>query len=413
MFTLRKALVYVTRDIERALGRAPGANYFVVSNDTPYGREVAAKYPESVLLVPNSGETFDTFDLLKHPLVDEAIEKHDADVLVFQNNPRIERLCAEKGWRLLNPSATLARTVEEKVSQVAWLGEDAELLPPHRLNTVGKVDFAKASTAKGGTGKFVLQFNHSHTGEGTFVIESAEQLAALAAKFPDRECRAVKFIQGPVFTMNVVASSLRIVEGSISYQITGLGPFTDLPFSTIGNDWALPYSPTLSDADRAAISRIAQRVGRRMRRSGWRGLFGIDVIKDEKTGEVFLLEINARQPASTTYESTLAAKQDPKRMTAFDAHLASLLAEGLNVYTRALVFCPVARVRTGSQIVQRVTTEPKRVDIAALRAKGLAVIAYDNAGHNKDLFRIQSESGIMSAHNALNEAGEAIRACIS
>lgn len=413
MVTLKKAVAYVTRDIERALGRAPGANYFVISNDTPYGREVAARHPESVLLVPSNGELLDTYDLLSHPAVEEAIEKHDADVLVFQNNPRIERLCSEKGWKLLNPSAALARTVEEKVSQVTWLGMDAELLPPHRLNTVGKVDFVKASTAKGGIGKFVLQFNHSHTGEGTFIIESAEQLAALAAKFPDRECRAVKFIQGPVFTMNVVTGITGAVRGSVSYQITGIKPFTDLPFSTIGNDWALPYSSFLTNADRAAISNIARRISRRMRLAGWRGLFGIDVIKDENTGEIFLLEINARQPASTTYESMLAAKQDPKRMTMFDAHLASLLAEGINVYARALAFCPVARVRTGSQIVQRVTSEPKRVDVAALRALGHTVIAYNNTDHNKDLFRIQSEGAIMASHNALNEAGKAIAACIS
>jgi hypothetical protein len=42
-----------------------------------------------------------------------------------------------------------------------------------------------------------------------------------------------------------------------------------------------------------------------MSAQGWRGLFGIDVIKDLERNAIHLIEINARQPASTSFEAKL------------------------------------------------------------------------------------------------------------
>lgn len=400
--TLKKPLIYVTRDIERALGMEPGrhgaADYIIVSNDTPYGRAVREKNPDHVVLIdrPAGTDVLDTFDLLSLPEVQRTIDKHDSDLIVFQNTPRIERLANDMHWNLLNPRAELSRQIEEKLSQLDWLGVDAALLPPHRRMLVKDVCFEE--------NKFVLQFNHSHTGEGTYVIESKDALDMLAAKFPDRECRVVDFITGPAFTLNLVAGTLGTIHGSISYQITGIAPFTDILFSTVGNDWALPYSTFLSDKDRSQISAIAKKIGRRMRLAGWRGLFGIDVIKDEISGKIYLIEINARQPASTTYESILGRTQDPKRLTIFEAHVAALLKRVFPVLS--------ARVRTGSQIVKRVTNKTYSINVPALRAKNLFVMEYQNETHNKELYRIQSDAGIMESHGRLNDLGNFISSCI-
>jgi predicted ATP-grasp superfamily ATP-dependent carboligase len=377
---LKKPLIYVTRDIERALGMKPEGNYFIVSNDTSYGREVKEKYPQNIQLIAGN---LDTYDLLCLPEVQETISNKKADVVVFQNTPRIERLAAEKGWNLLNPSADIAKKVEEKISQVAWLGADANLLPPHTIALVKDVHFEGK--------RFVLQFNHSHTGQGTYVIDSESQLAELREKFPNRECRVVDFIEGPVFTINVVVGRF-IVRGSISYQITGLSPFTDLPFSTIGNDWSVA-------CDKETINKISRRIGQRMRRNGWKGLFGIDVIFDQKSNKTYLLEINARQPASAVFESVLQ-----KTNSIFEAHIAALLG-------RWTPFS-VKQIEDGAQIVQRLTHAKHIVDLSALRQKGLTVMEYENDIYNKELFRIQSNASIMKSHNQLNPLGEFIRSCI-
>lgn len=406
---LTKSIVYVTRDIERALGIQPGtkpgqrdgAGYFIVSNDTDHGREVAALHPEHVLLVANpSGALFDTHELLALPETQSFIAAAQADVLVFQNNARIERICAEKRLKLLNPSAATAKRVEEKISQVEWLGDDASLLPAHNVSLAKDVRFAGK--------KFVLQFNHAHTGEGTYVIDSEDALGALQEKFPNRECRITDFIDGPVFTVNAVVAENRvgtIIVGNPSYQITGLTPFTDLPFSTIGNDWDLPREPEYENAARAVI-RLANTVGVRLARSGWLGLFGIDAVFDPASGSTYLLEINARQPASATFESKLQsiARSDANpEPTIFEAHVMALTGQRAEA-----TIAPIS----GAQIVKRATTAKQSVDVAALKAKGLSVIEYDNVEHNKELFRIQSTAGIMEGHGTFNELGKSIASCI-
>jgi hypothetical protein len=389
----KRPIVYITRDIERALGMDPSDSYIVISNDNAQGRKAKNAHPEGVILIDDPRGQLDTFDLMSLPQVASEIESRDADAVVFQNNPRIERLAIERGWRLVNPLAELAKRIEEKVSQVSWLNEDAKLLPPHMVSLVKDVSFEGK--------KFVLQFNHSHTGQGTFIIDSAEQLTEFKAKFPERECRIVDFIEGPVFTLNVVVGETETTLGATSYQITGLSPFTDLPFSTIGNDWGLPRA-VVSEGERGAIDHIARVIADRMRRNGWRGLFGIDVVQDAKTRDIFLLEINARQPASAVFESTLQ-REEGISPTIFEAHLSALVGKAAGA---------TGRISDGAQIVARVTTEPRAVDTQALLARDLSVTAYENTEHNKELFRIQSNRGIMSAHNTLGELGAFIRSCI-
>ncbi len=391
---LKKTLIYITRDIERALGMKPEGNYVVISNETPYGLKIREMHPNNIWLI-KSDVLLDTYDLLAREDVQNVITHHNADIVVFQNNPRIERLAAEKNWKLLNPSAELARTIEEKISQVKWLGNDANLLPRHAIMTVKDVTFEGK--------KFVLQFNHTHTGEGTYVIASADELLPLKEKFPDRECRVVEFISGPVFTVNAIVSN-EIIVGNPSYQITGLQPFTDLPFSTIGNDWELAQAPHYKNTYEN-INKMAARLGERLYDAGWKGLFGIDVIYDEKANKTYLLEINARQPASAVYESFLQKKENPEGHSVFEAHIASLV--GLPIDDSKIV-----TIESGSQIVKRATKRIFEIDIPALREKALTVMEYENTIHNKELLRIQSSEGVMEGHNLPNSLGLFIISCI-
>lgn len=389
-------LIYVTRDIERALGMEPEDGYFVISNDTEYGREVREKSPENIRLVKGDSGLLDTYDLLALPKAQEIIAERSANILVFQNNPRIERLAKEEGWSLLNPSADLSREIEEKISQAKWLSDDAKLLPPHVITAVKDVAFSGK--------RFVLQFNHSHTGEGTHIIDSEEKLQALQNKFPFRECRVTDFIEGPVFTLNCAVTMNSIAAGNISYQITGLHPFTDNAFATVGNDFGLPRR-ILSDGEREKIREIARRVGSRLKASGWKGLFGIDVIQDKSTGAIYLLEINARQPASTTFESRLQKTIDPEGASIFEAHIASLL--GIRDAVEPTT------IESGAQIVLRNTEAARGVDIpslkAAVEARGLKAIAYDAPSPGKELLRIQTKDSLMREHGIFGDLGEAVR----
>jgi hypothetical protein len=163
---------------------------------------------------------------------------------------------------------------------------------------------------------------------------------------------------------------------------------------------------------------MAQKIGVRMQKDGWKGLFGIDVIYDEEHDLLRLIEINARQPASTTLESEFQSAlraHGVAGITTFDAHLQALL--GIPV-TTALI-----PINDGAQIVQRLTqtllmkNENKHFEdmfnIQGLLKAGYKVISYKNTKPNADILRIQSTQGIMETHLKLNKRGKEITSLIS
>ena len=155
-------VVYVTRDIERALGIEPANGYHIVTNDSAYAQEILKKHPKNVHIIKqakkgNQNEPLDTHELLSEADTVKLIKKLEARIVVFKPTVQIEEICKAQGWELLNPDAQLSRIVEEKISQVDWLGEHRHLLPPHTIVTCKELTWDNL--------KYVVQFNHGHTGE--------------------------------------------------------------------------------------------------------------------------------------------------------------------------------------------------------------------------------------------------------
>lgn len=386
-------IVYITRDIERAFGLPFETDgYYSISNNSLLAKSSPIK-TESCLLIDQPQQLSTRELLLDKQTVVFVSKLKDPKVLVFKNNAQIEKICKKQRWNLINPPAAIAKQAEEKISQVDWLGSLVSYLPEHNIRPTKDVEWHGE--------RFILQFNHAHTGAGTALIDSQEDLKELQALFPNRPARCSTFISGPVFTNNNVVTPETTLVGNISYQITGLAPFTDNPFATIGNDWALPYK-LLTQDQKKSYHEMAQKIGDLFRSHGWKGLFGIDVIADEKSGKLYLLEINARQPASTAFESELQQAQRQAGIpgvTTFEAHLAALL--DLPLHTESLI-----PLQEGAQIFQRVTRYRKKIDplfIGHALAKGFTIRQIGNTKIGKELLVIQSKQGMMANHNLFNQ----------
>ena len=138
MIPLNQALkstpvVYVTRDIERALGLPLDTEgYFIISNSSPFAKDVA-KNNKNVLLVAED-EQLDTWQLLQREETKNFINNlTNPKILVFKNTKQIEKICAEQSWNLLNPPSTISEKVEPKISQITWLGDLAKYLPNYTV----------------------------------------------------------------------------------------------------------------------------------------------------------------------------------------------------------------------------------------------------------------------------------------
>jgi len=288
-YLAKHPVVYVTRERERGEGLADNTEgYSIISDMNKSTRE----------------------------LINEIENVESAAILVFKANRQVEDVCRAKNWRLLNPKAELAEQVEGKVSQVRWLGELAGLLPEHWEGELIHCPWALP---------FILQWNWGHSGEGTHMIKTSEQLGELIKKFPYRKVRVSKFIEGDTFTNNnVVTKDERVLVGNISLQITGDSSLTDNQFATVGNDWTQARE-TLSEKNLRDYHTIVQKVGEKLVQDGWKGLFGLDVLLEKDSDKMYLIEINARQPASSSYESRLQRESGKTGVTTFEAHLAALL----------------------------------------------------------------------------------------
>ncbi|MFH1946834.1 MAG: NUDIX domain-containing protein [Candidatus Magasanikbacteria bacterium] len=407
-------IIYVTRDIERALGLENTPNYYIISNYNESFNPVLSLPKEGVdndnILLIKEEKQLDTWELLQHPETKKFLRsvpsplqpagrqageegQGEVNIVVFKPTKQIERICAENNWNLLNPLAELSNKIEEKISQLDWLGDLKKYLPDYSVKLCKDIEWKE--------NKFILQFNRSHTGSGTMLIGSAEQLDEIKNKFPEREARLAKYIEGPLFTNNNVVTKNETLIGNINYQITGLQPFTDLPFATIGNDWGFPHK-YLSEEQIEQYKKIVTDIGDKLREDSWRGLFGVDIVVEESTGKLYLVEINARQPASTTFESQLQKTTDsyqPTAISTFEAHLASLLNLDLSDYE-------LIEIENGAQIIQRVTKDiPSLPEPKYNKRPDMNVIKYNNTKPGSDLLRIQTHYSLIDGHNKLSKNG--------
>jgi len=365
----KKPLFYITRYKERGSGLGELVNYKIIATIPP--KDTAEILEEKSL-----------------PL---------SSIIVFKNNVKIQRLAKQKKLKLLNPDYHLVEKYENKISQYKWLKTIIPAsLPKTVITTPNKNSFQKLSKALGGP--FIGQFNRSHTGQGTLLISQAKQWKELIEKFPQRQIKCTRFINNPVTTVNVCLWQKCVLIGTPSYQITGLKQLTDFPYSTTGNDWSLAQK-TLNLNDFKTIKALSEKIGQAMIKNGWQGLFGIDFIKGKKW---LVIEINARQPASTGLETTLQKKQG-KGITIFAAHVAALLRLPLPE-TCEQVEESFQKINQGSQIIIRKKNK-NSLKFKKFSYPDIKIIKGDlkTKKHNTELFRIQNlKSGFISKNNQLN-----------
>jgi hypothetical protein len=263
----------------------------------------------------DGGEKKSTLEILTADKTKEIKEKIGARLAyVFKNNFLIEKELAKLELSPLNPPAEMTEKIEGKISQIDFLNQVKECFPEFVIARPGEMSFEEVSNKleherphpdpllvkERGATNLIAQFNTSHSGAGTF--ELSENLwADWQQKFPQRPIRISKFVAGETLTLNLVVLPTAIILGVPSIQLTGVSGLTEHKFTTVGNAWI-----TFDSETKNQIETIAKSVGAVLQKNNFFGPAGLDLIQEEKTGKIYLIEINARQPASFNLESWLA-----------------------------------------------------------------------------------------------------------
>ena len=295
------AIFYITKDPERATGIEDMLeDYHVICPYPSTTTEVLKKNGVSVFVLDQDIEG-GTYGMLRAPAVQSYIKEHTpptagraANILLLKTSALIERFCSEQKWNLWAPEAEVAKKYEDKISQYQALVDVVPFPPSSRITIIENI--------KKGAYPYMLQFNSGHSGEGTHIIKNPAQLDEYKEKFPNREVRISEYMNGDTYTLNaLVTKSGDIFTGSISLQLTGIPEATNNPSATVGNDFG--KAVVLTEEQVVEIKNMALSVGSTMKKDGYVGLFGIDVIV---TGAgVYFVEVNTHQPASISFEAIL------------------------------------------------------------------------------------------------------------
>jgi len=334
-------IFYVTNNVERASGidLSIYPEVFIVSNESSLGNLIKQKHRDRVIL--NHDSVLGSLDLLKkysaNILKCAQSDGSKVQIMVFKNTLQIERYCQKQKWELLNASAKLVDKFEKKITQYSWMVENSLPIVLSEVVELGNSEFSELKMKYGVP--FILQFNTGHTGTGTIKIDSEDTYDKLKKKFPKRETKVAKYIDGEVYTVIACVMSDKLIRVSaVSKQLTGELELSDNPLSTVGNSWVNV------DSDIAMrIQIMATQVGKVMLQDGWKGLYGIDVIVGINRGDkLYLLEVNARQQASASLETQLAHKKEASGP--MDWHLKSFAGIENDLEDKELTFNVIQEV---------------------------------------------------------------------
>jgi hypothetical protein len=312
-------IFYICNDFERALGlELILPNFHIVCIDWNKGISEARKQGANIFCLEESINSLNPIfrnsnRLLQVKQVQEYIKLHTPqgtvpNVIFFKIAHNIEQTCKELGYNILNTTADLNQLFELKLSQFEVLNSinhqassiKSIRFPKTTISPLKDINFEK--TVKEIGIPFVIQYDRGHTGSSTVFVNNRNEFDAELNKYPNRMAKFSKKIDGEAWTLNACVTRNGIVYGGLCYQITGIKKCTTKLGGTVGNDWSVTNLLSKKSIEQIVI--ITKNSGDIMSAHGYKGLFGLDLVID-KDGEVYLIEINARQPASTGMHTKL------------------------------------------------------------------------------------------------------------
>lgn len=313
-------IFYICNDPERALGLEKVLkNYHIICIDySPLVDEIEKAGISIFCLEKELGELNPIFRNSNKLLETSECQAYIANnielgtppnVMFFKIAPNLEKTCENLGYKILNTTSDLNRKFENKISQFEAFSEIRDYFPDTILTSLEEVSYDYLYKNLGG--KFVVQFDRGHTGEGTVFIDSEGKWNKLVEKFLKRKARISEFVAGDYWTVNCCNTRFGTLVGGLSYQITGVPECTAVSGGTVGNDWSYSIADDCETDNqiRSQILEIASKVGEIMKKSDFMGLFGLDLVVNSDCGDpnsrVKLIEVNARQPASTSMHTKL------------------------------------------------------------------------------------------------------------
>jgi hypothetical protein len=167
-------------------------------------------------------------------------------------------------------------------------------------------------------GSFVIQDEESSGSKGTFVIHSyddfVDAVGSLRRKSSGRSLVISEFIKGDAYSTQVCITKYGIFTSGIQRQIVDEPLLCNLQMEGATRWCGGVLGDEYPDIVQHQTQEIATIVGSELASHGYKGVFGVDLIINPDTNEVYAIEINARL---TGYSHLISDMQHAQGKTPF------------------------------------------------------------------------------------------------
>lgn len=242
-----------------------------------------------------SGEDINNW-LLENPEVRAFMARGPAGVrpkvaMVFFNE-ETEAICAELGYDLILPPASLREHLDSKIVTTRLGNEAGALSVPNILTRVENWPGLLAAADKARLGDdLVVQTPYGDSGKTTFFISSEADWRRHRKDILGQDVKVMKRINNRPVAVEAVLTRCGTVVGPFMSELTGYATLTPYRGGWCGNEI---YPEVLTGTLRTKAARLVSLLGNRLATEGYRGFFEVDVLVDTDSDEVYLGELNPR-----------------------------------------------------------------------------------------------------------------------
>jgi hypothetical protein len=266
------------------------------------------------VFVPNSEgpRDFGSFEdvntyLLGHKQVADRVHaRGGGKVLFVMFDSDTEELAGELGLDIALPPRALREHVDSKITTTQLAGEAGIECAP---NVLGRAKSYKQLMERARKGKLgtdlVVQTPYGDSGRTTFFITNEEQWDEHSEKLADEELKIMRRIEHLPGTVEACATRHGTLVGPIQTDITGFEQLTPYRGGWCGND---VFPGVFDKSTRDAIRAMARKLGDTLYAHGYSGVFCVDFLVENVSGEVYLGEINPRISGASPLTNLLTSK---------------------------------------------------------------------------------------------------------
>lgn len=237
--------------------------------------------------------------LLSHPETQKYLKNfRNPVILSCKSSKNIENIAQKNNWRIAVSPSCFGRQLFENKAEFRKILKKVGISPiPGRILSSSNFFLSSFSELEKEFGlPFVLQNPVSYGGIGTFFIKNEARFKKTKEAMKENSARKIvvaKFIKGPSVCITGCVTKFGILSARPHYQICDISILHFRPSSGVfcGNDWS---ASNFSKKILNQAKNIVLKIGNYFLKAGYKGIFGLDFILDEKEEKLYAVECNAR-----------------------------------------------------------------------------------------------------------------------